>query len=421
VAGTAVGALLWSTAVATAIPENTSAATAPNGCSESGVSAVDLSWYPGAETGFTALAAHGVHSAPDLLDALARDFANGPHLASYGETTTGEPSMQDFLVLWLPVWLNQVVAGTATNTYGLDPSRPDDMDKILWVAHVAGYYGGAWLRKDFLDYDVAVHAGLPFSNSGIDQFYSNFIDDLRAVADHGSATAVLSAARSTLRSDLVIPISGVDSSSLVAQILPPRDNLAAFGYDSTWLANILPPHPDAPFNASPKVENLFVRDQGNLLDARYGIPELSYLTGARSDYQRVASATGTTRTRYQQTVNGNLGELPLLLSQTRFSLYGHLVYGAGIPAASNYRGFNQEQYDRVLTWATYAVMGNQANAMNAISAFAEQDVPGARRELQSTLVWAAYVGAYAWGHLNLAITAAQPMETLLPAFERNCT
>jgi hypothetical protein len=419
-AASAAGALVWSMAVASPAPEAVAAPSSPGGCIESGVTGVDLSWYPGAETGFTALAAHDVHSAPELLDALARDFANGPRLTSYGETTTGEPSMQDFIVLWLPVWLNQVVSGTAINTHGLDPAQPDDMGKILWVAHVAGYYGGVWLRKDFLDFDVPVHGGVPFSNSGIDQFYSNFIDDVRAIAEHGSDSAALTMARTTLRSDLVIPLSGVDSSTVVSQILPPRDNLAAFGYDSTWLANILPPHLDAPFNASPRVDNLFVRDQNKLLDARYGIPELPYLTDARSAYQRVESATGTVRTRYRQTVDGNLFELPLLLSQNRFSLYGHLVYGVGILAASNYRGFNQEQYDRVLTWATYAVMGNQANAMNAISAYAEQNVPAARRELQATSVWAAYVGAYAWGHLNLAVTAAQSMETLLPSFEGRC-
>src|SRR5690554_1681730 len=48
------------------------------------VSGVDLSWYPGAETGYPALAKHRVRSAPALLDALARDYANQPRVTAYG-------------------------------------------------------------------------------------------------------------------------------------------------------------------------------------------------------------------------------------------------------------------------------------------------------------------------------------------------
>jgi hypothetical protein len=355
-----------------------------------------------------------------VLDALARDFADGPRLTSYGQTATGEPDMQDFLVLWLPVWLNQLMSGTAAHTYGLDPSRPADMSKILWLAHVSGYYGGAWMRKNFLDFDLPLHVGLPFSNAGIDQFYSNFIDKFRTVADTGDAAAVLAATRSTLRSDLLSKPSGIDSATLVTQLLPPTDNLAGFAYDSSWLENIMPPHLDAPSNAAPRVDNLFTHDQGQLLDAHYGVSELSYLTRARTGYDRVLASTGAVKTRYDQTVNGRLGEVPLPLAQLRFSLYGEAVYGVGVPGASSYRGFSQDQYDRVLTWATYAVMGNQANSMNALSAYATQDVPAARSQLRATLLWGAYVGGYGWGHLNPEVTSTQPMSTLLPTFTRDC-
>ncbi|HVW44077.1 MAG TPA: hypothetical protein VHC18_22275 [Amycolatopsis sp.] len=379
-----------------------------------------MSWYPGAETGYTALAAHDVQSAPQLLSALARDFANNPRLTAYGQSSTGEPNMQDFLVLWLPVWLNELMSGTASQTYGLDPSRPADMAKILWLTHVAGYYGGVWLRKVFLDSDIPVHAGVPFTNTGIDAFYTNFIDKIRTVAAAGGGDAVLQAARSTVRSDLVATPSGLDSATVVSQILPPTDNLGGFGYDSAWLQDILPPGLDSPTNATPRVDNLFTHNPNLLLDAHYGLGELPYLARARDAYGAMAASTGDVAARYQQVVNGRLGELPLPLAQQRFTLYGSLVYGIGLPAASNYRGFNQDQYDRVLTWASYAVMGNQANAMNAISAYSTKNVTAARAELRSTLVWASYVGAYGWGHLNPQITSDQPMSTLLPKFTRDC-
>ncbi|HVV08213.1 hypothetical protein [Amycolatopsis sp.] len=414
---TRLTALVAATVLAVSVP----AASPVQASDDSPVTGVHLSWYPGAETGYGALAQHGVTSAPELLDALARDFADGPRLTSYGGTTTGAPDMQDFLVLWLPVWLDELMSGTAADTHGLDPSRPADLSKILWLAHVAGYYGGVWMRKNFLDSDVPLHAGLPFGNAGIDQFYGNFVDRFRAVADSGDPGQVLAATRATLRSDLVIAPSGIDSATLVSQILPPTDNLAAFAYDSTWLENLLPPHLDAPVGAVPGVDDLFTRDQRQLLGARYGIPEQAYLTRARAGYDRVLSATGEVKARYDQTVDGKFGEMPLQLAQQRFNLYGVVVYGIGLPAASNYRGFSQDEYDRVLTWAAYAVMGNQANSMNGLSAYAGQDVPAARNQLRATLVWAAYVGAYGWGHLNPAVTAAQPMSTLLPVFTRDGT
>jgi len=415
---TKLTALVAATVLAVSFSVTSAVQASDEAPGNSPVTGVRLSWYPGAETGYGALAEHGVTSAPELLDALARDFADGPRLTSYGRTTTGEPDMQDFLVVWLPVWLNELMSGTAADTHGLDPGRPADMSKILWLAHVSGYYGGVWMRKNFLDFDLPLHAGLPFSDAGIGQFYSNFVDEFRAVADRGDPAQVMAATRATLRSNLVIAPSGIDSATLVSQVLPPTDNLAAFAYDATWLENLLPPRLDAPVNAVPGVDNLFTRDQRRLLSARYGIPEQAYLTRARAAYDGVLSATGEVKARYDQTVDGKLGEVPLQLAQQRFNLYGVAVYGVGLPAASNYRGFSQPQYDRVLTWASYAVMGNQSNSMNALSAYAVRDVPAARNQIRATSLWAAYVGSYGWGHLNPAVTAAQPMSTLLPAFTR---
>ncbi|HEX3899675.1 MAG TPA: hypothetical protein VHW74_10930 [Mycobacteriales bacterium] len=383
------------------------------------VTGLALTWYPGTATGYPALARHDVHSAPKLFDALARDYANHRHVTAYGRTTTAE-NMQDFLVLWLPEWLNNVVAGTTSDTHGLDPSKPADLSKLLWVAHVAGYYGGVWLRMDVVDTDVLpVHFGLPFSNAGINTYYNNFVDKLRAAASNRNAQAVLAAARATLRSNLIIPPSGLDSATLVTQILPPADNLAAFGYDSTWLHDIVPPGLDAPTAAKPAVTNLFTHDSAKLLDAHYGIALTPYLARAEAAYRKVASSHGTVASRYQGVVNGGAGEMSLPLTQARFDLYGTGVYGIGVPLASSYRGLGQAQYNRVLTWAAYATMGNQANAMNAITAVATRNVAAARRELRATAIWAAYVGGYGWGNLNLSVTASQSLATLLPKFTRH--
>jgi hypothetical protein len=383
------------------------------------VTGLTLTWYPGTATGYTALARHDVRNAPKLFDALARDYANHQHVTAYGRATNAE-NMQDFLVLWLPNWLNSVVAGTTSDTHGLDPSKPADLSKLLWVAHVAGYYGGLWLRMDVIDTDVLhVHFGLPFSNAGINTYYDNFVDKLRAAATDRDGEEVLSAARATLRSDLVIPPSGLDAATLVTQILPPTDNLAAFGYDSTWLHDILPPGLDAPTAAKPAIKDLFTHDGGKLLDAHYGIARTRYLVQAEASYRKVTSSHGAVASRYSDVVKGSSGEMSLSLTQARFDLYGTGVYGIGVPLASSYRGLGQTQYNRVLTWATYATMGNQANAMNALTAVATRNVAIARRELRATAIWAAYVGGYGWGNLNLNVTAAQTLSALLPKFTRS--
>jgi hypothetical protein len=324
--------------------------------------------------------------------------------------------MEDFLLVYLPIWINEVVTGTATNSYGLDPTNPNDFGRILWLTHLAGYYGGVWLRKDFMQFGFPFYAGLPFSNAGIDNFYKMFVDPISSLASSGAGTSVLDAAGDTLRSSVVTAPVGVDSATLVTQILPPDNDLGGFGYDATWLADILPPSLDSPQNASPAIANFFSSDPDALLDASYGMSEAPFLIDARAAYAQATTSSGTTSERLQDLVNGEPGQPTLQQEQARFELYGTGVYGIGVPGASSYRNFNQEQYDLVLTWASYAVMSNQANALDAIAAYATQDVPAARTELRATAVWAAYVGAYAWGNLNPAVTALQPMSTLLPSF-----
>jgi hypothetical protein len=380
------------------------------------VTGITLSWYPGPQTGYPALEGNGVIPDPHLLNELATDYANGPRIGPYGRVTAGPPNMQDFLLIYLPVWLNEVVSGTAPNSHGLDPANPDDLGRILWVDHLAGYYGGVWLRKDFMQFGLPFYFGLPFSNAGIDNFYRMFVDPIRTLASSGSGSSVVGAAGSTLRSGPITAPVGIDSATLVTQILPPDNNLGGFGYDATWLADILPPRLDSPQHASPSIANFFSADPNGLLNASYGMREAPYLTEARAAYAKVTAARGNTSARLHEVVNGKPGQPTLQQEQLRFQVYGNAVYGIGIPGASSYRNFNQDQYDRVLTWASYAVMSNQANALDAIAAYASQNVTAARSQLRATVVWAAYVGAYAWGNLNSHVTAAQPMSTLLPSF-----
>lgn len=382
------------------------------------VSGLRLSRYP-ATAEYPALAKR-LTPAPEVIDALARDYANRAHVSGYGTITTGAPNMQDFLLLHVPLWLYGVSSGTAKETYGLDVSRPADLSRLMWISHVASYYGGVWLRQNFNEFEGKLVPGIPFANQGMEQYYRNFYDELRGDVLSADPDTVLAATRSTVRSPLVNKLSGLDSTSLIAQVLPPTDNVGSFGYDAAWLQNILPPSLNAPLKAKPRVANLFSHDPGALLDARFGIPEQPFLVSARVGHDRARAAGGAAGARYEEIVRGKGLEMPLQLSQGKFDLLGSAVYAIGVPTATSYRFFDQEQYDRVLTWATYAIMFNQATSMRALTAYATRDVALARGELRATLVWATYVGGYVWGHLNPAIDGRTPMADLLPTFTTTC-
>jgi hypothetical protein len=175
-------------------------------------------------------------AAPRILNRMARDFADRSGIAAYGRQAGGRPNVQNFLLLQPPTWLWEFPSGGA-KSYGLNLDRRRDLGKYLWLAHVPGYFGGAWLRQDFLDYDVRVHAGIPYSNAGFAAYYRHYLDPLWDAAT-GSRAEVLGMVRRTLRSPLIEPASGVDPTTVTAQILPPTNNIGAFGYDVAWLADL---------------------------------------------------------------------------------------------------------------------------------------------------------------------------------------
>jgi hypothetical protein len=387
-------------------------------CTSHAVAGLRLTAYPDVSR-YPALRQHGLVPAPRLLDRMARDFADDARVGAYGRPASGQPSVQDFLILQVPTWLWEFPSGAA-KSYGLNLERRRDLGKFLWIAHVAGYFGGAWLRQDFLDYDLKAHAGIPYSNAGIAAYYGHYVDPLRHAVASASGRAVLRMVRQTLRSPLIEPASGIDPTTVTAQILPPMNNLGAFGYDAAWLADLLPPHPDAPIHLQPGVPHLFTHDPGRLLDAHYGVAKLRVLRVAERRYRQVRAAHGRTADRYLGAVNGRAGETSLLQVQRRYDTYGNAVYGIGIPGASNYRGFPQGQYDRVLSWATWAVMSNQAASMQALASYASRDAALGRVELRETLGWSTYAGAYIWGHLNPEINGSQSMREVLPSFGRRC-
>jgi hypothetical protein len=151
-----------------------------------------------------------------------------------------------------------------------------------------------------------------------------------------------------------------------------------------------------------------------LLDATYALPEEPYLLDARQGF-RAAGAGSPSATRLRQTINGRLGEEPLVAQQLRYYLHATALYSVGVPTATSYRGFGPEQYDRVLAWAAYAVMVNQANSFNALAAYAAQDADRGRRQARANALWGTYLFMYLQGVLDHRHDGAT-IEAALPTF-----
>jgi hypothetical protein len=98
--------------------------------------------------------------------------------------------------------------------------------------------------------------------------------------------------------------------------------------------------------------------------------------------------------RLAEAVQGRRSEAPLLKHQQRWYRVAKFLYSRGIPGGTRYRGFEQEQYDRLLSWAAYAVMIPQTNALNALTAFATRDADLARRQTRARAMWWALVTTY---------------------------
>jgi hypothetical protein len=169
-----------------------------------------------------------------------------------------------------------------------------------------------------------------------------------------------------------------------------------FAYDAGWLHHLLPPSANAPTHAQPFTESFFTADNTTLLDAHFALEEQPFLSEAQRDYAAAESAGGEVKTRVDQTITGAPGEEPLLAYQQRYTSAATALYEKGVPGGFGtvYRGWDQPQYDRLLTWASYAVMINKTNALNALTAVATRDPALARQQINGSMLWWVYCLTY---------------------------
>jgi hypothetical protein len=92
-----------------------------------------------------------------------------------------------------------------------------------------------------------------------------------------------------------------------------------------------------------------------------------------------------------------------------------VLYRVGIPRATVYRGFDQEQYDRLLAWTSYSVMMNVANGYNALSGYATRNARLARQQIAASTLWWGFILTYVIGCMD-SRSDSVPLGESLPRF-----
>ena len=376
-----------------------------------GMELTDYPWAPSLTT------KHGVIRDQALLDAFAREYGNNPRETVHGRITTEVLNPEEFFNFWLPNRLYNIAMGTEPPPPGtdLDMSTDEGLGRALWLAHLNGYYGGIWLRNDFDRFDGdGEKTGKDDQPSGpepdeeqLSATYARVVDEPRKMANHGSDEAVVEYSRFALRGRLPTP-----SSDVIALVVPANDEVGMFGFDATYLRYLLPPYPNKAPDTKPPIEPYFTLDETQLLTATYSTPEEPFLKQARANFARIEATGGDATTRRTVAEVGTPGEEPLLEHQNRL---GSLATGLYLPpgATGAYPGFDQFEYDQLLSWTVAGVMINHANALNALAAYSLEDVDLGRRFIRSSAMWWAFTYLYVMGvsdphHDAKTLAQAQP-------------
>ncbi|WP_109524563.1 hypothetical protein [Nocardia aurea] len=388
-------AIRSSVAVLTAATMCLSAAVCADAAPQTAVTGLSETYYPWIDNGYPSLARNGLIADPELLDAFAREYANNPHLTNTGEITIADPNVQDFFTWWLPHQLANIAMNEAAPPEGrdLDLTTPEGLGRAQWLVHLCGYYSSSWLRTSMGVFDQPSSTSATPTDAVYTQFYDLVLAQYRDTALFGDDAAVLGFAEQTLRSN----------APLTAGLPGPRSDLlergpaevGMFGYDARWLFNLLPPSLNAPIAATPFTDNYFSANPDIFLDAHFALPEQPYLREAERKHAQATTDPGV-NAQVARIVQGRPGQEPLLAIQQSFGAAGDAIYrnGIGYGTPTVYRGWNQEQYNRVLAWASYAVMYSKANSLNALTAVATNDASLARQEVRTSFLWWIYTTTY---------------------------
>lgn len=291
----------------------------------------------------------------ELLDRLLAAYARET------PATTQDPI--DFLSRYIPV---QVFERT------LRPSEPNDpqLSTLLWLMHLAGYFGGIWLRTAF------VNAGVPRQTFPVsDVSFTAVVDRINGAraAFQGGDAGVLAYAEASLR--------GSNLQGLT-------DN---FGYNAGYLDQILTGAKPANVTAP---AGYFTYNPSVLFDGFYSVPAIKPLDNWR---KRAEKAAQRPESRYAVIVQGAGGADTLPALQLAGNGRGKFVWAPGNQFNLNISNFNQTTYNLLLATSAYFLQCIQATGLAALAAAAGGNGDWARAAVRSNAMTIPYGGSYGVG------------------------
>lgn len=294
-----------------------------------------------------------------LLDRLVNAYARVTPVAAINPI--------DFLSRYVPVYVFEQT---------LRPSEPNDpsLPTLLWLMHLAGYFGGVWLRDAFIRFPVP---GSPNPRPGVPPTANRFDASVARIntaltAFSGDDAGALAYAEGSLRG---APLQGLTDS---------------YGYNAGYLDQILAG--SKPTNAMAPVGYFTYRDNV-LFDGTYGIEEIQALDKWRRHAEQAMNQPGS---RYAQIVAGTGGANALSTIQSVGVARGKATWQPTnvFLAITNY---DQPTYDLLLVTSAYFLQCIQATGLAALASSAVGNADWARAAVRSNAMTVPYGGSYSVG------------------------
>jgi hypothetical protein len=236
-------------------------------------------------------------------------------LAAYARKTPAESHNPiDFISRYVPVYVFERT---------LQPPESDDPDLStrLWLMRLAGYFGGVWLRTEF------VNAGVPRGAFPVTE------------ASFAAVVARINAALAAFNGDDAGALAYAEASLRGAILQGLTDS---FGYNSGFLDQILT---GAKPTSATAPAGYFSYNSAELYNSFYSVAEIRPLDKWRRRAARVATQPGS---RYEAIVQGAGVADTLPAIQLAGASRGKFVWAPGNQLNLNISNFDQATYD--LPW-----------------------------------------------------------------------
>jgi hypothetical protein len=290
-----------------------------------------------------------------LLDRLLAAYAR--------ETSAASQNPIDFLSRYVPVYVFERT---------LQPSEPNDpaFSTLVWLMHLAGYFGGVWLRTAF------VNAGVPRGAFPVSE------------ASFAAVVARISAALTVVTGDDIGTLAYAEASLRGTNLQGLTDS---YGYNAGYLDQILsgakPTNTTAP-------ANYFTYNPVELYNGFYSVAEIRPLDNWRHHAAKAATRPGS---RYAAIIQGAGGADTLLAIQLAGVFRGKFVWASGNQFGLNITNFDQATYDLLLVTSAYFLQCIQATSLAALAAASVGNVDWARSAVRSNAMTVPYTGSYGVG------------------------